>query len=301
MTIYAVPGSTAVTEGLSRVNGFIQGCGQAGVLVMSHILRGTPVSPGQLTGLIEQSVRSGHAVSSGGATTLSQLQWLAATQGVPTQVMDWRQSLRFTGLLPVELGVSNASALGGNDVGVRGHYIDILGFNSQHGTFLAADPNQPAARQGMLVEYTPQQLRAADPFGALVPDLSALLGQLTTQAQTAHQAPANQLLAWGGGPGAVSASPTAANIGPTTASLPLPVMPGLAPAVTQTGSAVASTLNIGQRVQQVLAALEGAAVRAGLISIGVLLLFIVVIMLLVGPSDSTRRQVATVAARRAIR
>lgn len=200
-----VPGATAVSEAFSRVNGFIQGCGQAGVLIMAHIMRGTPVSTQQLTEVIRHSVAEGQTVSPGGATTLNQLQAIAQDQGVPTRRVDWRQALgHFAGILPVEVGVSNATALGGNDVGVAGHYIDILGYDPHAGTFLAADPNQHAAQSGQLVAYTPRQLVDAAPFGAVVPDISAQLQQLIRQINAQRQTHAQALTTWSGGAGPAS-------------------------------------------------------------------------------------------------
>lgn len=165
-----VPGAASVSEWASRVNGVIAGCGQAGILVMSHLLKGTPLSTQQLTALITQGVNAGQTVTPGGVTTLPQLQWLASQQGITTQQINWRDALRqYAGRLPIEIGVNNATVFGGANASVHGHYIDILGVDTTTGNYLVADPNTPQAQSGGLVQYSASQIAAADPFGAIIP------------------------------------------------------------------------------------------------------------------------------------
>lgn len=316
MALIAVPGATAVSESFSRVNGFIQGCGEAGVLIMSHLIKGTPVSPGQLTSLIQQSVNSGHSVSQGGATTLPQLQWLAQAQGIPTAQLDWQTALRtYTGRLPIEIGVSNASALGGNNVGVSGHYIDVLGFDTSSGNYLVADPNQAAAKSGQLVEYSPQQIANAAPFGAIVPQISGIQGvlqALAAQTQTTHATQSTALLTNFGGGGA---NPIGGNIGASLSGAVAAVAPGpatqtvtsitpifgpISTPVSQTAQEVSPALTvgfsgIGQAIQTALGAAQGAAIRGGLIALGVLVLLVVVVALLWSPLTTTATTTASVA------
>lgn len=170
------PNLQVISESLAPVGGFINGCGQAATLMMSHIVNGTPVSATNLTNSIKLGIVTGHATTSGshqGSTTPLDLQWLAAQQGVKTQIgsgAHW-QSTADTSLpegRPVVVGVNKAYNLGGSDANVKGHYFTLVG-KTTDGRYIVADPNQQAAKSGGTVVYSAQQINSAAPFATLVP------------------------------------------------------------------------------------------------------------------------------------
>lgn len=163
------PGSVGVTELGSRVGGFIAGCGQAALLVALHALQGTPTSPDEVTALINSSV-SQHLTVGGkaasGQATPNTLKTLASQQGVTLTDADPYQAInQYAGSQDIVVGVNNASAFGGSDAGVGGHYITIVGRTS-NGNLIVSDPNTPESQQGQFVTYSIQQLRNANPFWA---------------------------------------------------------------------------------------------------------------------------------------
>lgn len=167
-----IPGATALSEWFSPVAGAIAGCGQAAVLVVTHLLHGEPLSAAELTAAIQQGVAAGQTVSPSGATTAANLQWLGAQHGVQFTEgpgSGWQGVLNANaGTTPVVVGVNNASAFGGSDTGVQGHYVTVVG-KTGTGGYLVADPNSPQAATGGLVTYTADQFAAANPFATLTP------------------------------------------------------------------------------------------------------------------------------------
>lgn len=169
---YIIPGATAVTEWGSRVGGFINGCGQAALAVIFGIASGTPPRISDVTRLIQQGAAAGYTGQTG-VSTLKGLQQLSAANGIPTQIGSGANTLGTINAnlargVPTEVGVSNASAFGGSDKNVQGHYVTVVG-RSASGNFIVADPNQPQAQSGGFIEYSAAQIQQALPFGTLTP------------------------------------------------------------------------------------------------------------------------------------
>lgn len=177
--------TSSIDEGLSRVGGFVAGCGQAAFLTLAHLYNGEPVSAGELTAVIQQSVDAGVTVgpkAAGGQSSAATMEWLASQRGLTLREQDYQSALgQWAGRRPIELGVSNAAAFGGNDANVQGHWVTILG-RATDGSYIAADPNQPEASRGDYVHYTADQIRAAAPFAALVPTTDPPSGMGSGQA-----------------------------------------------------------------------------------------------------------------------
>lgn len=172
-----IPGAQAATELLSPIGGFIAGCGQASLLVLAHLVNGTPISPQQVTAIIRDSVT--HGASPSGVSTPSELEATANDLGTPLQSVPWQQALaQDAGVTPIEIGVSNASAFGGADSGVAGHYVTVVGRTAQ-GNFIVSDPNTQASISGGFVSYTPAQFQQAHPFWASIPQANTLLGSVS--------------------------------------------------------------------------------------------------------------------------
>ena len=164
---FVIPGAKAATELLSPVGGFIAGCGEASLAVVANLINGTPIGPTEVTRIIHDAVAQG--AGPGGTSTPSELAATGRTLGVTLQGQPYQSAIsQYAGVKPIELGVSNASAFGGADVGVQGHYVTIVG-RTRTGNLVVADPNQQASLTGGLVQYTPQQIQAAHPFWAGVP------------------------------------------------------------------------------------------------------------------------------------
>lgn len=199
-----LPNVEVISESLAPVNGFVAGCGQAAVLMMSHIVRGQPVNANELTNLIKFSVATGHTTSPSGTTRPTDLQWLAEQSGVKTTLgpgSAWRSTVdtAIPAGKPVVLGVSNARAFGGSDSNVAGHYVTVVGTTTD-GRYIVADPNQQAAKAGGTVVYSAGQIQAARPFATLTA-VSAV--QPTTTQTTSGDCVHNVHFA--GGPGGVGA------------------------------------------------------------------------------------------------
>ncbi len=183
-----LPGIQVISESLAPVGGFVNGCGQAAVLMMEGITQGKPVDANTLSNMIKFSIATGHATQSGshiGSTNPQQLQWLAEQQGVKTQLgsgANWKATVdaALPQGRPVVLGVANAKAFGGSDANVSGHYVTLVGTTTD-GRYIVADPNQQAAKSGSTVVYSASQINAARPFATLVP-VGAV--QATTTADT---------------------------------------------------------------------------------------------------------------------
>lgn len=174
-----VPGAVAITEWQSRVGGDIEACGQASVAMALHVIKGTPTTPDFVTGLAVETVNAGQTTDPPRASTSpNNLRWLAARHGLSLTIHwgDWETAVRaHLGTLPTVVGVNNATAFGGHDSNVHGHYICIFGGDGGD-NLIVGDPNTPESTQGEFVTYSWGQLRAASPFAALVPDNNPLAG-----------------------------------------------------------------------------------------------------------------------------
>jgi hypothetical protein len=160
-----IPGAQAATELLSRVGGFIGGCGEAALAVVAHIQNGTPVSPSEVTSIIGDAISHGATAQ---ASTPSELAATAPDLGVNLEGVPWQQALsQYAGSTPILLGVNNANAFGGADTGVGGHYITVVGKTANG--YVVADPNTPQSLTGGFVTYTEKQIAASLPFSAQIP------------------------------------------------------------------------------------------------------------------------------------
>ena len=187
------PDVQVISESFAPVNGFVNGCGQAAILMMNHLVTGQKVDANTLLNLIKFSVATGHATGSGshiGSTNPQDLQWLAEQSGVRTTLgngASWRSTVDnalSTGH-PVVVGLGNAKALGGADANVSGHYVTVVG-SLGDGRYIVADPNQPQAKSGGTVVYSAQQIQNARPFATLTPTSA-----VQTMASTATSGSAN--------------------------------------------------------------------------------------------------------------
>lgn len=179
-TIYT--GATAVTEDLSRVSGFIAGCGEAALLVVLNAVKGVPTAPSDVTALIKQAVNSRQVtggLAASGETSPGNLETLASQYGVTLTSGDYKRQLAsYAGVKPVILGVSNATAFGGSNANVHGHYITVVG-RTATGNYIVSDPNTPQSKAGRFVQYSPSQIDAAQPFWSAVPNGAVLGGSQT--------------------------------------------------------------------------------------------------------------------------
>lgn len=167
-----IPGAQGATELLSRVGGFIAGCGEASLAVIVGLMQGTPPTPAQVTAIIQDAIA--HGAGPGGVATPAELQATAKDYGVNLQSVPWQAALAsYTGVAPIELGVSNATAFGGADANVHGHYITVVG-RAANGSYIVSDPNTQASIGGGFVTYTAQQIANAQPFWAGVPGGTAM-------------------------------------------------------------------------------------------------------------------------------
>ena len=172
-----VPNAVAITEWYSRIDGSIESCGQASVAMALHALKGTPATSSFVTQLsgetqaAKQTTDWPHA-----STSPNNLKWLFKQHGVTAIIHsgDWQTALQaFAGVKPLVLGVSNATAFGGHDAHIDGHYVCVFGLNT-NGTYAVGDPNTPESTTGALVSYSAAQIHAAQPFAVLVPNESPL-------------------------------------------------------------------------------------------------------------------------------
>jgi hypothetical protein len=161
------PQQGAVTELLTRVNGVIAGCGEAALAVLLGWTQGRIYSASDVTGIVTDAINE-HGAGTGGTSTPGELAATAKDYNASLQSIDWRAALdNLAGKTPILLGVSNASALGGSDRGVQGHYISVVGRTAQ-GAYIVSDPNTPESKSGRYVTYTRAQLNAAQPYSAQV-------------------------------------------------------------------------------------------------------------------------------------
>lgn len=181
-----VAGAAPVTEDFTRINGAIAGCGQAAMLVTLNVMKGTPDTPAEVGNLITQMV-SAHqtvgALATSGESSPGGLSWLAAQYGVSMQSGDPLTYLhQYAGVKPIVWGVSNASAFGGSDSNVQGHYVNVVG-KTADGRYIVSDPNTPESQNGQFVVYTEAQMMNAQPFWAAVPQAGVPAGNLVSQIQ----------------------------------------------------------------------------------------------------------------------
>src|SRR5260221_93981 len=162
-----VTGVNPVTEDFTRVGGFIAGCGEAALLVLLHSTKGTPTDPDTLGQIIRASAAKGW-VGPTGVSTPSGLTELSKSYGVGLTSGDWRSMLnQYAGERPVIVGVANASAFGGRDAHVQGHYVAVVG-RTAGGDYIVSDPNA-SSKAGKFDTYSAAQFAAARPFWAAVP------------------------------------------------------------------------------------------------------------------------------------
>lgn len=164
---FIVTGANPVTEDFTRVGGFIAGCGEAALLVILHGAKGTPTDPDTL-GQIIRSAAAQHWVSPTGVSSPNGLTQLANSYGVGLSSGNWQTLLpQYAGQRPIIVGIANASAFGGRDSNVQGHYVTVVGRNAD-GSYVVSDPNA-SSKFGKFDTYTAAQFAAARPFWAAVP------------------------------------------------------------------------------------------------------------------------------------
>ena len=208
MAAVSLPNVQVLYEGFAPVGGFVNGCGQAAVLMMNAVVKGQPTSTNDLLNAIKYSIATGKATQSGshiGATTPAELQWLSEQQGVKTTLgagSAWRSTVdnAIPQGKPVVLGVSNARAFGGSDSNVSGHYVTIVGTTTD-GRYIVADPNQQAAKAGGTVVYSASQIQAAKPFATLTP----VKGSERVTTVQAENGGCIHTIQFAGGPGGIGA------------------------------------------------------------------------------------------------
>lgn len=164
---YIIPGATAVTQwGI----GFINACGEAALAVLQGVQNGVQPTVATVQNLARSGVQFGTAPS--GTSTLKELQQVASASGTATTIGAGGSAVlgtinaNLSAGKATEVGVSNARAFGGSDTNVQGHYVTVVG-RATNGNYIVADSNQPAAQQGQFVQYSPQQILNAQPYGTL--------------------------------------------------------------------------------------------------------------------------------------
>ena len=181
---YIIPGAQAVTE---RGIGFINSCGEAALAVIQGLANGTPPTIAQVIALVKRGTQYGTAPS--GTSTPQELANLSAATGTPLTIGSGTNALstinaNLAAGKPTEIGVNHAGwGFGGADSSVSGHYVTVVG-RAASGSYIVADPNQPASLNGGFVQYTANQIIKADPFATLTPTnaLNTSLGGATAQA-----------------------------------------------------------------------------------------------------------------------
>jgi hypothetical protein len=163
-----LPNAVGVTELGTAVGGVVAACGWAALRAVQKVVNpaGTDASPAGVTALTEEAVKSRNTVgkwAASGQATPSNIKLVAGMQGLTLMDISQDQAVQIAGIDPVEVGVSNARAFGGNDSNVSGHYITLLG-KAANGDLIASDPNTNQSTQGALVRYTQKQLSDAKPF-----------------------------------------------------------------------------------------------------------------------------------------
>ena len=175
-----VPNAQAITEWYSKIDGTIEACGQASVAMALHALnpKKFPATAAFVTQLATETTNARQTTDWPHASTSARnLQWLFKQQGYSATIHyagDWGTTIKaFSGVKPLCVGVSNATAFGGHDAHVNGHWICIFGVDPR-GVFIVGDPNTSEATSGAFVFYTPAQLQAAEIFAVLVPNQDPL-------------------------------------------------------------------------------------------------------------------------------
>ena len=195
-----VPNAVAITEWYSKIDGTIEACGQASVAMALHSLNPArnPSTASFVTQLATETTGARQTTDWPHASTSPRnLQWLFRQHGVSATIHtgDWQTTLRaYAGVKPLVVGVGNATAFGGHDAHIDGHYVCVFGIQSD-GAFAVGDPNTPEATSGALVSYTLAQFQAAEPFAALVPNQDPLASiPLIGGALDAAISPVNQTI-----------------------------------------------------------------------------------------------------------
>ena len=175
-----VPNAVAMTEWYSKIDGTIEACGQASVAMALHALAPSkfPTTSAFVTQLATETTAAKQTTDWPHASTSARnLQWLFRQHGVSATIHyagDWTNTIKaFAGVKPLCIGVSNATAFGGHDAHVNGHWICVFGVDAK-GVYIVGDPNTPEATSGSFVFYTPAQLQAAEIFAVLVPNQDPL-------------------------------------------------------------------------------------------------------------------------------
>jgi Papain-like cysteine protease AvrRpt2 len=171
-------GATGVSEWQTTVGGVVAACGEAALVPLLALTVGTPATTQEVTSLTQQAVNNHWTVGTyayAGQSSPQTLSNIAKTQGVTLQNMSYQSALKqYAGKRPIVIGVSNAQAFGGDDKGIFGHYIAVLGVTGPGnpagaGNYIVSDPNQQQSEDQQLVVYTPAEIAAAQPFSAQVP------------------------------------------------------------------------------------------------------------------------------------
>lgn len=161
-------GAVAVTEDFTRIQGVIAGCGEASLLVILNAVKGVPTSPSELASIITTAAKAGE-VRTTGVSSPHGLEQIAGNYGVSLQSGNWQTLLgQYAGRKPVIIGVSNATAFGGRDANVFGHYITVVG-RTNDGRYIVSDPNSAESKQGQFIVYSASQIAQAHPFWAATP------------------------------------------------------------------------------------------------------------------------------------
>jgi hypothetical protein len=175
-----VPNALAITEWYSKIDGTIEACGQASVAMALHALNPGkyPATSAFVTQLATETTNAKETTDWPHASTSARnLQWLFKQHGYSATIHyagDYRTTVQaFAGVKPLCVGVSNATAFGGHDAHVNGHWVTIFGVNPK-GVYIVGDPNTSEATSGAFVFYSPAQLAAAEPFAVLVPNQDPL-------------------------------------------------------------------------------------------------------------------------------
>lgn len=175
-----VPNALAITEWYSKIDGTIEACGQASVAMALHALAPSkyPATSAFVTQLATETTAAKQTTDWPHASTSARnLQWLFKQHGYSATIHyagDYKTTVQaFAGVRPLCVGVSNATAFGGHDAHVNGHWVCIFGVDAR-GVYIVGDPNTPEATSGAFVFYTPAQLDAAEVFAVLVPNQDPL-------------------------------------------------------------------------------------------------------------------------------
>jgi hypothetical protein len=160
-----VPGVAPIHEFF----GFLADCGQAASEVIYSWGTGQPVSGDHINAVVRAMQQKGLA-GGGGLSSLSGNSAQLASEGIPNAVTsDWISAITGNaGSKPVELFVTNARALPGDETNLHNHFLTIVG-RTASGDFIASDPDSTQAKNGQFSVFSATQLQAANPQGAIVP------------------------------------------------------------------------------------------------------------------------------------